>query len=383
MKSKRVSLAVIASGILLGLGIAALLASIIYESSILAFIGLGLSFWGALLLYIQDQDYVPKLVLDASVLPSLSTVDQMIHELGFRGDAIYLPPKYFEDPETTRIYVARREDSILPTPEEIEKYENRLIIENPQGMLLTPPGSELTKLLEKTMETSFTKVDLKYLQKNMPKLFIEDLEIAENLELQAENDTIRVTVTNSIFNEISNETSKNHVSSKIGSPLCSAIACALTKATGEPIMIEKIQRSDDGRTIEATYRIVPTKVAEKQTEEALVESVENVTLGHSRLIHLAGAFLIVCGSAILAWISWLTWYDMTTYGKDIKAIFFGSRTGEAISLGIDMKVIYYFLIGLALVVSGLVTLGAKRALEKKRLKTVEQAPVDHRGGKTP
>jgi hypothetical protein len=376
-KSKRFSMAVAASFVLLGLGVAALFASVIYESSVLAFIGLGLSFWGVVLLYVQDQDYVPKLLLEASVLPSFSTVDQMIQELGFRGDAIYLPPKYFEDPETTRIYVSRQEGSVLPRPEEIIKYENRLIVKNPQGLLLTAPGSELIKLFEKAMETSFTKVDLKYLQKNLPKLVIEDLEIAENLEVQAENDTVRVTVTNSIFNETATEQSKTRACSKIGPPLCSAIACALTKATGEPIMIEKIQRSDDSRTIEATYRIVPTKAPETQTGEALVESVENLTQGPSRLVNPATAFLIACGSTILGWIGWLTWQEMTALGKSITLIFLGSRTGETISLGIDMRIIYYFLIGLALLLSGLIMLARKKAQRKKRPDASEQTQVEH------
>jgi len=74
------------------------------------------------------------------------------------------------------------------------------------------------------------------------------------------------------------------------------------------------------------------------------------------LPNLAGLFLAASGSIILASVGWLTWYDMTTYGKDIALTFFGSRTGEAISLGIDMKVIHYFLISLALLLSGLLTL---------------------------
>ena len=69
----------------------------------------------------------------------------------------------------------------------------------------------------------------------------------------------------------------------------------------------------------------------------------------------AGLFLTAFGSIILAWVGWSTWYDMTLQGKDIALIFFGSRTGEFISLGIGMKVIYYFLIGLALLILGLRT----------------------------
>ena len=76
----------------------------------------------------------------------------------------------------------------------------------------------------------------------------------------------------------------------------------------------------------------------------------------SRLLpNLPGFFLVASGSIILSWVGQLTWYDMTAWGKDIALIFFGSRTGENISLGIGMKVIYYFLIGLALLLSGLLT----------------------------
>jgi hypothetical protein len=45
---------------------------------------------------------------------------------------------------------------------------------------------------------------------------------------------------------------------------------------------------------------------------------------------------------------------MTVGGKDISVIFFGSRTGEAMSLGLGVKVIHYFVLGLALLLSGLI-----------------------------
>lgn len=68
----------------------------------------------------------------------------------------------------------------------------------------------------------------------------------------------------------------------------------------------------------------------------------------------AGLLLAAFGSAFLAWVGWLTWHDVTVWSKDFFLIFFGSRTGETISLGVDMKVIYYFLIGLTLLVLGVV-----------------------------
>ena len=67
-------------------------------------------------------------------------------------------------------------------------------------------------------------------------------------------------------------------------------------------------------------------------------------------------FLSLVGSAalVLAWVGWLTWIDITVWNKDIGAIFFGSRTGEAISLGIGMTVIHYFSIGVLLLAVGVV-----------------------------
>jgi len=79
------------------------------------------------------------------------------------------------------------------------------------------------------------------------------------------------------------------------------------------------------------------------------------------LPNVADLFLAASGSIILAWIGWLTWYDMTSRGKDIALIFFGSRTGEAISLGIGMRVIHYFLISLALLFSGLLIFLRRRS----------------------
>jgi hypothetical protein len=87
-----------------------------------------------------------------------------------------------------------------------------------------------------------------------------------------------------------------------------------------------------------------------------------------RLLNLSGLFLAAFGLIILAWIGWLTWYDTTTWGKDIAQIFFGSRTGQAISLGIGMKVIYYFSIGLALLLLGSFTFLRRRIKEEHVVK---------------
>jgi hypothetical protein len=78
--------------------------------------------------------------------------------------------------------------------------------------------------------------------------------------------------------------------------------------------------------------------------------------------HIVVLSLFASAALILAWVGWLTWYDMSIWGKDIGTIFFGSRTGEGISLGIGMAVIHYFLIGLSLLAAGAVLFLRKRML---------------------
>jgi hypothetical protein len=62
--------------------------------------------------------------------------------------------------------------------------------------------------------------------------------------------------------------------------------------------------------------------------------------------------LVTSSVLVLGWVGWLTWFDITVWNKNLGEIFFGSRTGEAISLGMGMTVFYYFSIGMLLLAFG-------------------------------
>jgi len=259
---------------LLLLGAVSLTVSLGYDSSILAFIGLGLIFWGAVLLYIKPEASVSETLLEATLSPSLTTLNQMIQDLGYKGDATYLPPKYFANPDTTKIYISKYRHTSLPTPELIQPYENQTVTRTTEGLLTTPPGIQLSKLMEKSLGTAFIKTELKDLEQKLPKIVIEDLEIAENIEIQEENNqtktkenpavpsietrniTIHAKITKPIYKDVFKDDDSSQIAGTIGSPVCSAIAIALTRATGKPVRITNIRSSEDGNTIEATYMII-------------------------------------------------------------------------------------------------------------------------------
>ena len=249
--------------------------SVRYDSSTLAFIGLGLLFWGAVLLYIRPEEYMKKVLLEAALSPSLTTVNQLIQELGYTGDATYLPPRFFTNPETTMICVSEYRHASLPTPEQVQPYEGQPVARTPQGLLLTPSGAQLSILLEKSLGKSFLQTDLENLRRNLPRLFIEDLEIVQDLEIQAQNDMteekeydkafvnqvkstrVSIMITKPIPRVLFTEADDSRQpTGLIGGPICSAVAIALAKAAGKPVRIRAVKSSEDGNTVVATYDIV-------------------------------------------------------------------------------------------------------------------------------
>jgi len=358
MRNRKRSLPETVAYVLLLSGTIALVTSIVYSSSILAFTGLGLTFWGALLLYIKPTKYVKSSLLDSTTISSLKTIDQIITDLNYKGKAIYLSPTYLNELKGGKVFIPSKKSLVTPPLEEVA--EQKVFIKNSKGMCLTPPGLDLANLYENELGKDFAKVDLNYLQNNLPKLFTEDLEIAEDLKINVESNMIKVKITGSINKNLCNKTRKlPNICGSVGCPVCSSIAIALTRVTGKSVIIEKTEVHKDGETIEANFQLLETPESEEQTEALLEEAIESY-LSRRLLSNLTSLFLTAFGSIILAWIGWLTWYDMTMWGKDIATIFFESRTGEAISLGIGMKVIHYFLIGLALLLSGLLTFLRRR-----------------------
>jgi len=147
-------------------------------SSILVFVGLGLVFWGGLLFYLRPEKYVKGILLDKMSLPPLESLNEIMVELGYKSKGVYLPPRYFSNSESAKVYLSTEDNPRLPTPEEIQKDEDRTLPKNLGGMLITAPGYELAKLFEKTLDKDFAKTNLKYIEDNIPRILVE-LEIAQ------------------------------------------------------------------------------------------------------------------------------------------------------------------------------------------------------------
>jgi hypothetical protein len=239
------------------LGGTTLILSIIHVSTILAFIGLTLSLWGGLFLFIKPVRFVRPSLIDSTAISSLTTIDRLVKDLDYKGKAVHLPPlPYFlKGYKGGTVYIHSTKNRILPPVEEIG--DEKIFVKNPKGICLVPPGLGLVNLYEEELGKDFIQVDLEYLQEALPKLFITSLEIASDLEIKKKDNLIYVKITGSVFKDLCKEVKKlGNVCNSFGCPLCSSIACALTRALGKPIIIEKTEVSPDGNVIEAYYSTI-------------------------------------------------------------------------------------------------------------------------------
>ena len=123
---------------------------------------------------------------------------------------------------------------------------------------------------------------------------------------------------------------------------------------------EKIETIRQPLFIDKDYTIFDAlleSLKKKNEKDAMAPSFLKQLFSPTALTTL---LLMAFGGVTLAWVGTLVWHDLMFWGKDATLILFGSRTGEAISLGIGITVIHYLILGLALILSSVGLLIIKR-----------------------
>lgn len=204
---------------------------------------------------IRTKEYTRKTLLDESVAYQQALIQQNIIRGKYRGKPIFLPPKYFDDPEALRAFISKREDNFF-SASDFRQIGNSILLTVPSGMLITPPGASLMTSFEEILEKNFRNVDLEYLQVNLSKVIVDDLEIAQDFRMQVKDRNIEITVKNCIF-KVSTKTDETESDnlSNAWSPLNSAIACAIAKASNQSVIMEELQTTN-GKDLKITYKII-------------------------------------------------------------------------------------------------------------------------------
>jgi hypothetical protein len=233
------------SAALLTLGAISLVGSIAFTSTILAFIGLGLAFYGMLFLFIRPAKNVESETLESALSP-IRTLDLLLTQLGYHGRGIYLPAG-----NGVILFVPEGDGSQLAMnlgePENLQALAN-----SSQGVMLSPPGLALTRTIERGLGADLSTRGLGYLEDRLPKMLIEGPQMVKEMQMQVEGGRVHFRFNGSVYcDRLRSDSGK----CSTGCPLCSALACILVRATGRPVVFEDESRI--GRdTFESTYRIL-------------------------------------------------------------------------------------------------------------------------------
>lgn len=130
-------------------GILSLIFSITAGSQVLAFVGLGLTFWGALFYLVRPVTYVRGNLLSTTAATLYQTIDRIIKDLDIRGKAIYVPPysreanlpQRLKGLKETVVFLPKDTDQVSPPIEEMAT--GKFMTKNPRGIIIIPSGLRL------------------------------------------------------------------------------------------------------------------------------------------------------------------------------------------------------------------------------------------------
>jgi hypothetical protein len=239
-------------------GILSLAFSVITGSQVLAFIGLGLTFWGALFFLVRPIAYVRGSILGITSVTLYSTIDRMIKDLNYKGNGLYVPPyprdvylpEHLKGLKESIVFISADANSGPPSVEEIAS--SKFMTKKPRGICITAPGSGLVDQFEKMLRTDLTKMNLEDLCAGLPQIILENFQLAKEIEMKTENGRVILKTIDSVFKNLYMEECPRSVR-LLGCPLVSAVASALGKATGKATFIESVNTSPDIQTIEVSF----------------------------------------------------------------------------------------------------------------------------------
>ena len=157
-------------------GISLFIISVFSGSQIISFIGLGLTFWGALFLLIPPPKHVDASFLITSSLPDYMTIDRMLNYLTPKTEAYNIPPcprdiylpEHLEGLKETVTFIPAENSEGIAEIEDIAR--GKFLIEKPKGLLIASPGIGLLDKIEQKRNTDFTKIPLSELDETLPYL---------------------------------------------------------------------------------------------------------------------------------------------------------------------------------------------------------------------
>ena len=231
--------------------------SYLSSSTILTFIGLGITLWGLLLFYISPTRSIPRKVFDALSFSTLKSIDAIVDQLYHGESVLHFYHANRNGLAQGYIYFARTSSGAVRNHVQFNSQE---ISQNDfNGTFILSPAQGLLDLFEKELNVDLARIDFAFLQRTLPDILVEELKLVDYFLIEADDDTFVIRFSGEPSAQLCrliNEKSK--IGYCIGCPICSMLALALSKSTGRPIRIKQTITEDDDSNISTVYEKIAT-----------------------------------------------------------------------------------------------------------------------------
>ncbi|XHH09188.1 MAG: hypothetical protein ACFCUE_00785 [Candidatus Bathyarchaeia archaeon] len=217
--------------------------ALIYDYLAAFFGGFALLFWGSIMVFISGERLIKKDVLDATSLTYLSQLRKTANS-NDNQNMVYVAPNGL-----SRIQAVSKS--------KVQQIQNVELTLFKTEQLNMAPENELFQLIEQKLGKSFSQVSFLGVKTVLPKLLVESLELAQNMTVQANGDTVNVSLENPYDLQVYLKSEKqNRLIDAAGSPLSGAIAYALANSSGKPVIVNQILIGEDKKTLHITYTLL-------------------------------------------------------------------------------------------------------------------------------
>ncbi len=249
------------AGVFLAVGALSLVSAVLLDLQIVAFIGLGLTFWGAIFALTRTGKYVESSLLDGTAKSGYSTIDRMINDLKFVGQGYYIPaypkdvllPEYLKNLKDPVVYIAESFDG-KPSVDELAA--GKFLSAKTQGVFVTSPGSGIMAQIEKQLQMDLSKVNLEELSEFLPKCLTEIFNLAKTAEMTLIPNGASFKATGILYESFYKPENMLKSVNMLGCPVVSAVASALAKASGKTVVIKEQTLSPGNFGVYAVFNFI-------------------------------------------------------------------------------------------------------------------------------
>jgi hypothetical protein len=249
------------AAVFLVVGVLLLVYAMLFNLQIAAFIGLGLTFWGAIFALTRSRKYVESSLLDATTKSSYFTLDRLINDFTHGGYGYYIPsypqgvnlPDYLEKLKEPVVFISDSFDG-KPSVEELAK--GKFLSASNNGIFIASPGSGIVAQMEKQLHVDFAKTSMQELLELLPKCITEVLYLAKSADMTLVENGLTFKASGILYESLYRTQTPLKSVSILGCPVVSAVASALAKVSGKTVFIKEQVLSPNNCGVSVVFNFI-------------------------------------------------------------------------------------------------------------------------------